>query len=624
MKFGADSGGTFTDAVDHLGRLVKVPSTPGDPGEAVRLALTSLSAPDGSDSSSRPDLLAHGTTVATNALLERKLAKVALYVTAGFADLIEIARQSRPDLYDPWSDRPEPLVDRAHRLEVPERTLADGSIGRAYESGSLGSPPADTEVAAVCLLHADLNPRNELAVLADLSEMGLLAVASSDVAREFREYERMVTTVVDAGLRPLCEAYLNGLSDIADRVEVMTSGGGLIDVRRAAAVPASLLLSGPAAGARASAVVASANGYADSISFDMGGTSTDVCLALGGEPAVASQSHVGGFPIRLPALDIHTVGAGGGSIATMDAGGALTVGPQSAGAEPGPICYRKGGVEVTVTDANLVAGRIPAGVSFPGIGELQLDGAESALRNSGMSAEGVLDVVNATMAQALRRVSVERGVAPDGLALVAFGGAGPLHACDLAEDLGIPAVVIPAAAGVLSAVGLLCSPRQVEAVQSWPTPTDLDGIDVVSAEIANRAQQMLGSNVEDQASASEAPSIGAAVSVEVFLDCRYSGQSHEIRVHTIEEFHVEHETRNGYARPDDLVEVTAVRAVATSEAPCTIAGLCEGWQGYWSDRDLVGPLVVGRDDCTIWIPPGWSGREGALGALILTREGSQR
>jgi N-methylhydantoinase A/oxoprolinase/acetone carboxylase beta subunit len=421
-----------------------------------------------------------------------------------------------------------------------------------------------------------------------------------------REYERAVTTVVNAALRPVCRPYLAGLADAADQVVVMTSAGGLLDVARAAELPAALLLSGPAAGARAAAEVARACGSPDALSFDMGGTSTDVCLILGGAPAVTAEQPVAGYPVRLPAVDIHTIGAGGGSIARIDAGGALLVGPESAGADPGPACYGLGGDRPTVTDANLALGRIPADSAF-GTGSarvLDLDAARAAVGHAGVDAAGVIDVVNAGMEQALRQVSVARGVDPARLALVAFGGAGPLHACALAEAMGMTTVIVPAAAGVLSAVGLLISPRHRELVRTWASRERVDGLDDALAALTAAARAALG--VE--------PCI-----VTTALDCRYAGQSHSLRVATVDEFHAAHERVNGYRR-DDPVEVTTLRAVAEAPAPCTLTDVLTGWAGRWPEP-VVGPAVEVREDCTIWVPEGWTGREGPLGSLVLSRAG---
>ncbi|MCU1453266.1 MAG: oplA, partial [Acidimicrobiales bacterium] len=397
MRVGVDTGGTFTDVVGDDGRIVKVPSTPADPGDAVRSGVGALVA-----AGRRPTVLAHGTTVATNALLERRGARVALVTTVGFADVIEIARQDRPSLYDPWADRPEPLVARSHRLEVAGRLDASGVEIEPLDLSSLPELPADVEAIAICLLHADLDVGHERAVAAELERRGFDVSCSCDVSPQLREYERTVTTVVNAYLRPPCRSYLSGLADVAEEVLVMTSAGGLVPIAAGAELPVRLLLSGPAGGVRAAAAVAVACGFPDAITFDMGGTSTDVCLVLGGEPAPAGERAVGGLPIRQPALDVHTIGAGGGSIARIDPGGALAVGPRSAGALPGPACYGHGGVEPTVTDADLVAGHIPADAELPGIGRLDRAAAQAALDRAGVAAEDVLRVVDAAMEQALR------------------------------------------------------------------------------------------------------------------------------------------------------------------------------------------------------------------------------
>ncbi|HWC38922.1 MAG TPA: hydantoinase/oxoprolinase family protein, partial [Acidimicrobiales bacterium] len=477
MAVGVDTGGTFTDVVVDDGTVLKVPSTPRDPSLAVVEALRRFA---------RPDLLAHGTTVATNALIERRGAKVALATTLGFADVIEIARQDRPALYDPWVDRPEPLVPRSRRLEVAGRLDASGAEVEPL-AARLPPLPDDAEAIAVCLLHSDLDDTQERDLTARLVLLGLPVWRSSEVSPEFREYERTVTTVVSAHLGPTCRDYLARLATVADEVLVMTSAGGLVPVDQATAKPATLLLSGPAGGVQAGAAAAMAAGFPDVITFDMGGTSTDVCLVRDGVPEPAGQRTIAGLPLRLPALDIHSIGAGGGSIARVDAGGALVVGPQSAGAEPGPACYGRQDTIATVTDADLVAGRIPAGTDFPGIGPLDVDAARRALDQGGMDAEGVIAVVDAAMVQALRVVSIQRGVDPRSLALVAFGGAGPLHACALAEALDMAAVVVPPRAGVLSAVGLLCSPRQADVVRSWPTPGSVEGLADALAQLSDEA-----------------------------------------------------------------------------------------------------------------------------------------
>ena len=598
MLVGADTGGTFSDLVDEQGRVTKVLSTPHAPDEAVRAGIEALVG-----AGPRPAALAHGTTVATNALLEGKLATTALLTTEGLADVVEIGRQDRPDLYDQFADRPPPLVPRRLRHEVPGRLAADGSELTPVDADALPDLPDEVEAVAVCLLHADLEPAHERAVASALRERGHDVVASHEISPEFREYERTVTTVVNAALRPRCRDYLTRLGTLADEVSVMTSVGGLLDASTAAERPAALLLSGPAGGVRAAAAVAVACGYPDAITFDMGGTSTDVCLVLDGEPTLATTRHVGGYPVRFPALDIHTIGAGGGSIAHVDAGGALVVGPRSAGADPGPACYGRGGREPTVTDADLVAGRIPAGASF-GTLTLDLDAAVDALARAGTEADGILSVVDASMERALRAVSVERGVDPTSLALVAFGGAGPLHACALADAMGMPAVIVPARAGVLSAVGLLAAPPRREAVRSRPHPGDLGDLDHDLGTVAEAVRDLAGR--------------GDDVAVSTSMDCRYVGQSHELTVADVASFHDEHERRNGFARRDAAVEVVAVRATATRPAALRVPDLAVP-EHRASFRAHTGPGVVAEPDCTVWLADGWQADVGPTGALVLRR-----
>jgi N-methylhydantoinase A/oxoprolinase/acetone carboxylase beta subunit len=596
VRVGVDTGGTFTDAVGEDGRIAKVLSTPADPASAVGEAIEALRGPD---RGSRLEVLAHGTTVATNALLERTGARVALVTNEGFPDVIEIARQDRPSLYDPFADRPPPLVDRTLRLEVRGRIGADGTEIDPVDLGDLLPLPPEVEAVAVCLLHSDLSARHEAVVASALRAVGHDVTVSSDVSPEFREYERTLTTVANAYLRRPCREYLSRLAGLADAVFVLTSAGGLVPVADAAETPAALLLSGPAGGVLAGAAAAAANGFADAITFDMGGTSTDVCLVRGAAPEPAPSRLVAGFPIRLPSLDVHTIGAGGGSIARIDPGGALSVGPQSAGAVPGPACYGRGGVLPTVTDADLVLGRIPADHPFPGLGVLDVDAARTALRRADVDSAGVVAVVNAAMEQAVRTVTVARGVDPRSCALVAFGGAGPLHACELADALGVMSVVVPARAGVLSAVGLLSAPRKRELVRSWPTPSSVDGLDHALESLAAEASALVGPDA----------------STSTFLDVRYAGQSHELTVERLDDFAGEHTRRNGYARPDAPVEVVALRARARIESPVEVGALAPS-----SERTpAAGPAVIAEPDCTIWVPSGWSARVGEAGALVIER-----
>ena len=596
MRIGVDTGGTFTDAVAADGSIVKVPSSPADPSAAVALAAEGLGG---------ASALAHGTTVATNALLERRLATVALVANDGFADLIEIARQDRPSLYDPFVDRPEPLVPRALRFEVPGRLAADGSELTPCDASALPGLLDDVEAVAICLLHSDLNGEHERAVAGALSSTGVEVSLSCEVSPEFREYERLLTTVVDAALKPACRAYLRRLEPLAPEVLVMTSAGGLVALADAAARPATLALSGPAGGVRAAAAIAAANGWPDAVSFDMGGTSTDVCLIRGGVPEPAAGRTVGGWPLRLPAVDVHTIGAGGGSIARIDPGGALVVGPESAGARPGPACYGWGGQLPTVTDADLLLARIPQGHALPGLGVLDVDAAEAAMRRAGVTPQGIVDVVNVGMESALRVVSVARGVDPRTLALVAFGGAGPLHAVALAEALGLACVIVPPRAGVLSAVGLLGAPEHRELVRSWPTPLDRTGMDAALGALAGEAAALLGTGA-------------APVETAVAVDARYAGQGHELTVADVDAFHDEHVRRNGFARADAPVEVLALRARAWRSSPVDVLDL------PMPDRPTgVGPVVLAEPDCTIWVPDGWEAVPGHAGALLLQRVGAR-
>jgi N-methylhydantoinase A/oxoprolinase/acetone carboxylase beta subunit len=586
---GVDTGGTFTDAVGADGVVAKVPSTPDDPARAVAAAVDALGG---------TDVLAHGTTVATNALLERRGAVVALVTNRGFADVLEIGRQDRPSLYDPFIDRPAPLVPRERRIEVGGRLDADGMELVPIDVDGLLDAVDGAGAVAVCLLHSDRNDAHERAVGAVLAQGGLDVSLSVDVSPEFREVERTITTVVNAYLRPACRPYLDRLASIAPDALVLTSAAGLAPVADAAALPAALLLSGPAGGVLAGAEIAAANGYADAVTFDMGGTSTDVCLVRGGVPEPAPGLVVGGFPIRLPALDVHTIGAGGGSIAEIDAGGALTVGPRSAGAVPGPACYGRGGTEPTVTDADLLLGRIPADHALPGLGALSVDAARAALDRAGVTADGVVAVVDAAMEEAVRAVTVARGVDPRGIALVAFGGAGPLHACAIAEALGMPTVIVPARAGVLSAAGILCAPRRRDVVRSWPTPSSTEGMAAALLDLSEQAAAL----------------VGPGATTEVSVDVRYAGQSHELTVADVDAFHGEHRRRNGYADEGAPVEVVALRARATIASPVSVLDLPA------LDRvEGRGPVTIAQPDCTIWVPEGWEATLGEASALVLRR-----
>ena len=578
---GVDVGGTFTDAVllaDGALSTAKVPTRPAQEEsvvEAARLVLDAAEAPG-------VERFAHGTTVATNALLERKGARTAFVATEGFEHLLHLRRQNRAHLYRLDVDHPEPLVPLERCVGVRERIGPEGIVKPvALET----LPEVDAEAIAVCLLFAFRDPSHERAVADELRRRRPNAhvVASHEISPELREYERASTTAVDAYLGPAAARYLRALGTAArdsalPEPFVMRSSGGVATIDEAAAHPALILVSGPAAGVVAAERIAALAGVDDAIAFDMGGTSTDVCLIAGGRAGRADERTVAGFPLRVPMIDVHTVGAGGGSIACRDAGGALRVGPESAGASPGPACYGRGGIEPTVTDANLLLGRLPA--RLPGGLELDPDEARKAMGD--LDPADVVDVVNAEMLRALRVVSVEQGHDPRRFALVAFGGAGPLHACALAEELGATRVLVPATAGVLSAVGLVASDERRDHVHSYLCP------------------------LRD---AGELPSVGEA-------SLRYQGQSFELWValgsELEERFHRAHEERYGYADRGRVVELVTVRTADVTPGPGLELRAAE-------HRRVSGPELVVLDGATCWVPNGWAGETDAYGTLVLER-----
>ena len=564
---GIDVGGTFTDAVllgDGGLRSAKVPTAAAQEESVVAAA--------GAVGAASVERFSHGTTIATNALLERKGATTAFVATEGFEHLLHLRRQTRAHLYRLCGELPAPLVPLERCHGVRER-IGPGGVLVPLELGSLPDLNG-AEAVAVCLLFSFRDPSHERAVADELRQRlpGVHVVASHEVAPEFREYERASTTAADAYLGPVCARYFRSLA--ARCLEaglpeplVMRSSGGVATVEEAAEHAALVLVSGPAGGVVGAARVAAEAEISNAISFDMGGTSTDVCLVSGGHAERTLERSVGGLPIRLPMVDIHTVGAGGGSIVWRDAGGAVRVGPESAGANPGPACYGRGGERPTVTDANLLLGRLPERLA--GGVELDRDSAERAM--AGFDPADVVEVVNAEMLRALRVVSVERGYDPRDFALVAFGGAGPLHACALAEELAISTVLVPAAAGVLSALGLVASEERRDHVRSYVCP------------------------LED---ASELPAEGEA-------DLRYRGQSFELTVALgdglAERFHRAHEERYGYADPGRPVELVAVRWAEMTPAPELPVG--DGPAG--PSLRLSGPALLELDGASCWIPRGW-------------------
>jgi N-methylhydantoinase A len=574
---GIDVGGTFTDAVllaDGELQTAKVPTVRAQEHSVVKAA-AAVGAAD-------LERFTHGTTIATNALLERKGARTAFVATAGFEHLLHLRRQTRAHLYRLCEDHPPPLVPLERCYGVHER-IGPAGVVEPLDLDSL--PPLDAEAVAVCLLFAFRNPAHEQRVADEVRRRlpDAHVVASHEVAPEFREYERASTTAVDAYLGPVLRDYLGALArrcaeaGLAEPL-VMRSSGGVCTLAEAAAHPAFALVSGPAAGVVGAARIARLAGIGNAISLDMGGTSTDVCLISNGEAGRAGEREVGGLPIRLPTVDLQTVGAGGGSIAWRDPGGALRVGPQSAGADPGPAAYGRGGLEPTVTDANLALGRLPEALA----GGLELDRAAAELSLGDLEPEEVIEVVNAEMLRVLRLVSVERGHDPRDFALVAFGGAGPLHACALAEELGIGTVLVPAAAGVLSALGLVASEERRDRVRSYVIPLEEAGL---------------------------LPAEGEA-------ELRYRGQSFELAVplggDVAESFHRAHEERYGYADRERQIELVAVRTADVRPGP--ELELPEG-----DPLRVQGPEVVELDGATCWVPPGWEGVRDGNSTLVLTK-----
>lgn len=653
---GVDIGGTFTDFVLMDGRtlqLYKRPSTPGDPGAAVVAGIdeTGWDVRD----------VAHGSTVATNALLERKGAKTGLIATRGFADVIEIGRQTRPKLYDlePW--RPPPIVPSELRAEVDERVDACGeALVPLWEDSAREAvrrlADAGAESVAVSLLFSFLRPEHEKMVSRVAREAGLYVSASVDVLPEYREFERTSTTVVNAYVAPVMARYLSSLdralrSRGVRRLQVMLSSGGSADPRTAGRHAVRTLLSGPAAGVVGAFEVARGAGFRDIITFDMGGTSTDVALCSGAVPT-STETVIDGYPVRIPVVDVRTVGAGGGSIARIDPGGALRVGPESAGADPGPACYGRGDLP-TVTDAHLVLGHLPPGRFLGGRMTLDAAAARRALTRLADAFGGdpvaagaaIIEVADASTERAVRAVSVERGHDPRSYTLVAYGGAGPMHGCALADRLGIPRVLVPAFPGVLCAYGVAAADELRDDVRARLAPVDHGRLralerllerDFVSMEHRARRELSPGQPTFERA-----------------IDLRYAGQSYELTVpaapslaETIRRFHRLHRQRYGHAEPGAPVEIVAVRvrariprrrlappripAAPAAEAPRQ-DGRQRAWFGRWVDAPvyertsllaghrLRGPAIVCQMDATTLIPPGWGGRVDTLGNLLLER-----
>ncbi len=649
MKVGIDIGGTFTDLVAVTGdRIVvrKVSSTPSDPSVAFADALASVD--------EQPDEVLHGTTVATNAVLTRTGAELGFMTTEGFRHLLQLARQNRPSLYDLRARRPEALVDAARCVGVVERVGPHGEVLKQLDEPSVRSALEalrGVDGVAVCLLHSYANAAHEQRV-GELAREVLgsdVAVSlSTDVLPEFREYERASTTTLNAYVQPALTRYLGRISAVVSgRIGVMWSGGGIRGMAQTLAAPVHTMFSGPAAGVLGAAWAGQACGYRDIVTLDMGGTSADVSLVDDGRPSIAESSAIDGLPFSTPCLDVISVGAGGGSLAWVDDGGALRVGPGSAGAEPGPASYGRGGDQATVTDAQVVLGYLGDSGLAGGSLELDHDAASDALQRlgdaTGMSAraaaEGVLRVVRATMARAVRSVSVERGKDVRRYALVAFGGAGPLHATALARELGMSTVVIPPAPGALAALGLLVASRRADASLSRPTICDRARDSELLSVLHELTEQVLA-DLRDEGVSVQASRI------ELFVDCRYVGQSHELRVPVADTpsfdavagaFHAAHEIRYGFARRDDAIEAVTFRASALGPsgevmirppvhggaAPassCVVEGLevtVYERSALAEGTTISGPAIVRELDSTTWLDERSSATVHRSGALVV-------
>ena len=649
---GVDVGGTFTDFLlweDGAFRVHKRPSTPDDHGRAVLEGLDYLR----SESQAALDLLVHGTTVATNTVLQRRGARTALITTDGFRDLLTIGRQTRARIYDLEPESPAPLIPPELHFECPGRVRPDGTVEVDWsveEARALlaAAEAAGAEAIAVSLLYCYVNPSVEQA----FREAGtdLFLSLSSEVSPEYREVERTATTALNAYVGPIMSSYLTALGEgvrarSVGALHIVQSDGGAADVERAARFPVSTLLSGPAAGVHGAFQVAREAGFDRIIAFDMGGTSTDVALCDGGVPTRADVV-VGDFPARTPVVDVHTVGAGGGSIARIDAGGALRVGPESAGADPGPACYGRGDA-FTVTDAQAIPGRLGAHGRLAGSLSLDVDRARTAARTvSGAGdtpeavSEAVLAVATANMERALRVVSVQRGYDPREFTLVPFGGAGPLHACALADALEMPRILVPALPGVLAALGAVQSDLTATRTRSVLCPLDEDHQPQVVAALQTVADEALGSLADARADVTHA------------LDLRYRGQSYEITVHVasafdplaaIALFHAAHEQRFAHSDALAAVEVVNARAVARvpSETPIPVPPPGRGATPTAQSSVMVGdetrevdiyeradfapgdrisgPALVVQMDTTTLVEPGWTATADALGNLVLER-----
>ncbi len=685
VRLAIDIGGTFTDATlidEETGEvsIAKVLTTPSDPSEGFMQAAERALA-EGGVEAGEVTFVVHATTVATNAIIEGNVARSGFVTTDGFRDLLEIARQVRPTLYDTQFEKAKPLVPRDRAVVVGERLGPQGEILRPLEDDSVREAAAilrreGVESVAVCLLHAYVNPEHEQRVGAILAEElpGIPVSLSSEVAPEFREYLRASTTVINAVIRPVVERYLKGIESrlaaagVQAKLLVMQSSGGIFGSDAASVRPVFMVESGPAAGVIASAHLGKMLGRPDILSFDMGGTTAKVGLIQGGRPSVTKDYNVGGhagagiggmslsgYPVRTPVVDLVEIGAGGGSIAWVDSGGLLRVGPRSAGADPGPVCYRRGGVEPTVTDANVVLGRLNPGYFLGGEIGLDVEGAARAIdeRCAGPlgltateAANGIVEIANAAMVNALHLISVQRGYDPRDFVLVGFGGAGPVHANALMRDTEMATLLIPRSPGIFSATGLLATDlKRDTATTVMRRLADLD-----HGEVATTFAHL------EEAGRSELEGEGLGGESIEFLrqvDLRYVGQSYELTIPAgdslLERFHAEHDRTYGFAAPDEPVEVVSLRLTSVGRiakpplrrrsagetpAPKERRPVYFAEAGDYVDcpiydryglpggATLAGPAVVEEFDSTTVVHPGFAVRVDEVGNLIIEREGA--
>ncbi len=674
VRIGIDIGGTFTDLQvldQRTGRSgsVKTPTTPEDPSiglmagvdEAARrfgFALGDIS------------LLLHGTTIATNAVLERKLPRGVLLATEGFRDVLEIGRHARRDIYGLRQQRAAPLISRERRVGVAERMRADGSVERGLSPAALDQAVSevrqlDAETVAISLLHATVNPSHEQALRDHILKAcpGLPVSISSEVSAEIREYERTSTTVLNALLVPVVRGYLTLLQrrmaerGLTARLLLVQSNGGVCSPAVAAVQPVRLLLSGPSGGALAASRIAARLGLDSVVGMDMGGTSFDVCVVSGGRVTQMMQGEVDGLPVRLPMVEIRTIGSGGGSVAAVDPGGRFTVGPHSAGARPGPACYGRGGTRPTVTDANLALGRLDGGFFLGGALPLDADAARAALAaevagplglGPDQAAAGVVALANTSLASAIRLTLFEKGLDPRGFSMLSFGGAGGLHAIEVADELGITQVVFPADASTFSASGILASDIVHDLASSRllpATPGSLPELARAAAALSDQARALLAAD-------------GVAVdrqALDLAADMRYRGQAFELVVPwrgavdagglaaATEAFHDMHRQRFSYANPADAVDIVTLRLSATGRLSTSEPGRAGApanggvrpqhrrpvFLGGWRSIDVVhrsqvarsmrGPLLIEEDYTTVLLTEDWSIEPGAEGALIARR-----